>query len=172
MGMGLPTVAAYIIGAIIFAPALVDLGVDRLAANMFIMYYCVLSMVTPPVALCSYAAAAIANSNSSKTGMIAFSYALVIFLIPFSFITDPVVLWQGSIGMILIAFFGMLVATLCWSIFLQGWMKKNLNIVERIIFLALSLGIVLDKSGRFLRFTPQGEYVDTVRQFVNAHGAI
>lgn len=150
MGMGLPTVAAYIIGAIIFAPALVDLGVDRLAANMFIMYYCVLSMVTPPVALCSYAAAAIANSNSSKTGMIAFSYALVIFLIPFSFITDPVVLWQGSIGMILIAFFGMLVATLCWSIFLQGWMKKNLNIVERIIFLALSLGIVLDKSGTIL----------------------
>ncbi|MGR6980165.1 TRAP transporter large permease subunit [Testudinibacter sp. P27/CKL/0425] len=150
MGMGLPTVAAYIIGAIIFAPALIDLGVDRLAANMFIMYYCVLSMVTPPVALCSYAAAAIANSNSSKTGMIAFSYALVIFLIPFSFITDPVVLWQGSIGMILIAFFGMLVATLCWAIFLQGWMKKNLNILERTIFLVISLGIVLDNSGTTL----------------------
>lgn len=152
MGMGLPTVAAYIIGAIIFAPALTGLGVDRLAANMFIMYYCVLSMVTPPVALCSYAAAAIAHSNSSRTGLIAFSYAIVIFLIPFSFISDPVVLWQGSLWLILVAFFGMLVATFCWAVFLQGWLKKNLNWVERIIFLAISLGIVLEKSGNLRWF--------------------
>ncbi|WP_439238886.1 TRAP transporter permease [Lonepinella sp. BR2919] len=152
MGMGLPTVAAYIIGAIIFAPALTDMGIDKLASNMFIMYYCVLSMVTPPVALCSYAAAAIANSDSSKTGFIAFSYALVIFLIPFSFISDPVVLWKGSMGAILIAFAGMLVATFCWAVFLQGWLKKNLNWVERIIFLAISLGIVLEKSNTLLWF--------------------
>ncbi len=64
MGMGLPTVAAYIIGSIIFVPALADMGVSALAANMFVMYYCVLSMVTPPVALCSYAAAALAKSDS------------------------------------------------------------------------------------------------------------
>ena len=147
MGMGLPTVAAYIIGAIIFAPALTDMGVDRLAANMFIMYYCVLSMVTPPVALCSYAAAAIAHSDSSRTGLVAFSYAIVIFLIPFSFIADPVVLWKGSIWLILVAFFGMLVATFCWAVFLQGWLKKPLNWPERLIFLAISLGIVIEKSG-------------------------
>ncbi|WGY44889.1 TRAP transporter fused permease subunit [Vibrio sp. ABG19] len=146
MGMGLPTVAAYIIGSIIFAPAMIDMGVDRLAANMFIMYYCVLSMVTPPVALCAYAASAIGQSDSSKTGFIAFSYALVIFLVPFSFITDPVVLWQGAWYLILIAFFGMLVATFCWAVFLQGWFKKDLNIVERLLFLIASIGIVLDKS--------------------------
>ncbi|MDO5090264.1 MAG: TRAP transporter fused permease subunit [Cardiobacteriaceae bacterium] len=149
MGMGLPTVAAYIIGSIIFAPALVGMGVDRLAANMFIMYYCVLSMVTPPVALCSYAAAAIAHSNASRTGMIAFSYALVIFLIPFGFIADPVVLWKGSIWLILFAFFGMMVATFCWAVFLQGWLKKNLNWVERFVFFAISLGIIVEKSGNW-----------------------
>lgn len=149
MGMGLPTVAAYIIGAIIFAPALIDLGVDRLAANMFIMYYCVLSMVTPPVALCSYAAAAIAHSDSSKTGIVAFYFSFVIFLIPFSFVSDPAVLAQGDIGTILIAFFGMLLATLCWSIFLQGWFKKNLNIIERILFLAISLTIVFAPTATF-----------------------
>lgn len=147
MGMGLPTVAAYIIGSIIFAPALIDMGVDRLAANMFIMYYCVLSMVTPPVALCAYAASAIAKSNSSKTGLVAFSYALVIFLVPFGFITDPVVLWKGSIWMILIAFSGMLLATFCWAVFLQGWLMKNLNIVERGIFFVASLGLILEKTG-------------------------
>ncbi|HBO38839.1 MAG TPA: C4-dicarboxylate ABC transporter permease [Pasteurellaceae bacterium] len=152
MGMGLPTVAAYIIGAIIFAPALTDMGIDRLAANMFIMYYCVLSMVTPPVALCSYAAAAIANSDSSKTGLIAFSYAIVIFLIPFSFISDPVVLWKGSVSAIMVAFSGMLVATFCWAVFLQGWLKKNLNWIERVMFLVISLGIVLEVSGTLLWF--------------------
>jgi len=146
MGMGLPTVAAYIIGSIIFAPALISMGVDVLAANMFIMYYCVLSMVTPPVALCAYAASAIGHADSSKTGFIAFSYALVIFLIPFRFITDPIVLWQGSWYLILVAFLGMLMATFCWAVFLQGWLKKNLNIVERLLFLVTSLGIVLDNS--------------------------
>lgn len=146
MGMGLPTVAAYIIGSIIFAPALIGMGVDQLAANMFIMYYCVLSMVTPPVALCAYAASAIGKSNSSKTGFIAFSYALVIFLVPFSFISDPVVLWRGSAWAILIAFAGMLMATFCWAVFLQGWLKRPLNWLERIAFLAVSLGLVLESS--------------------------
>ena len=152
MGMGLPTVAAYIICSIIFAPALISMGVDVLAANMFIMYYCVLSMVTPPVALCAYAASAIGNADSSKTGFIAFSYALVIFLVPFSFITDPVVLWQGSWYLILIAFFGMLMATFCWAVFLQGWLKKNLTIIERMLFLVASLGIVIDNSATPLWF--------------------
>ncbi|MDW6094335.1 TRAP transporter permease [Vibrio rhizosphaerae] len=152
MGMGLPTVAAYIIGSIIFAPAIIDMGVDRLAANMFIMYYCVLSMVTPPVALCAYAASAIGKSDSSKTGFIAFSYALVIFLVPFSFISDPVVLWQGSWYMILIAFTGMLAATFCWAVFLQGWLKKDLNLLERLGFLIASIGLVLDTSASPLWF--------------------
>lgn len=147
MGMGLPTVAAFIIGSIMFVPALVGLGIDKLAANLFVMYYCVLSMVTPPVALCSYAAAAIAKSNASKTGITAFSYALVIFLVPFSFITDPAVLWQGSFLDILIAFCGMMLATFSWAVFLQGWLGKQLIIIERMIFLIASLVLVLKASG-------------------------
>ena len=61
MGMGLPTVAAYIIGAVLYAPALQKLGVPQLSAHFFVMYYCVLSMVTPPVALAAYAAAGLAR---------------------------------------------------------------------------------------------------------------
>ncbi len=144
MGMGLPTVAAYIVGSIIFVPALVDMGVDRLAANFFVMYYCVLSMVTPPVALCSYAAAALAKSDSTKTGLIAFSYALVVFLVPFSFIADPTILWQGSIIHIIVAFIGMMGATFAWGVFLTGWLNVNLSLVERLLFLVISLGIVIE----------------------------
>ena len=95
MGMGLPTVAAYIIGAILFVPALTKLGIDALAAHFFVMYYCVLSMITPPVALASYTAAGIARADAMKTGWIAFKLSLVLFLIPFAFAFDPALLWSG-----------------------------------------------------------------------------
>ena len=61
----LPTVAAYIIGAILFVPALLNLGIPELAAHFFVMYYCVLSMITPPVALASYTAAGMAGTFCS-----------------------------------------------------------------------------------------------------------
>jgi TRAP transporter 4TM/12TM fusion protein len=143
MGMGLPTVAAYIIGSLVFVPAMTGMGVDRLAAHLFVLYYCVLSMVTPPVALCSYAAAAIAKSDSNKTGLLAFGYSLVIFLVPFGFINDPHVLWRGTAFEIGIGAVGMLLATFAWAVFLMGWLKGTLNWLERGLFLAVSLSLVL-----------------------------
>ena len=97
MGMGLPTVAAYIIGAILYVPALRELGVPILAAHFFVMYYCVLSMVTPPVALASYAAAGLAGASPMKTGLIAFRMSFVCFLVPFAFVIDPALLFQGTV---------------------------------------------------------------------------
>ncbi|ARC89781.1 TRAP transporter fused permease subunit [Rhodovulum sp. MB263] len=143
MGMGLPTVAAYIIGSLVFVPALMDLGVDRLAANLFVLYYCVLSMVTPPVALCSYAAAGIAKSDANRTGLVAFGYSLVIFLVPFGFIKDPAVLWQGSAFQIATGAAGMLLATFCWAVFLIGWLRGNLSLPERGGFALASLALVV-----------------------------
>lgn len=143
MGMGLPTVAAYIIGSVMFVPALVEMGVDRLAANFFVMFFCVLSMVTPPVALASFAAAGMAKANTMKTGMLATGLGAVSFLIPFGFVTDPIILWSGPIVPILIAFFGMMCAICAWAIFIQGWMHQNLSWPERLLCLAVCVGIVL-----------------------------
>lgn len=143
MGMGLPTVAAYIIGSLVFAPAMMEMGVDRLAAHMFILYYCVLSMVTPPVALCSYAAAGIGGANANKTGLLAFRYSLVIFLVPFAFVNDPALLWQGEWWRIVVAAIGLLTATFSWAVFIQGWLKYSLSIVERAVFLVVSLSLVV-----------------------------
>jgi len=146
MGMGLPTVAAYIIGSVMFVPALVGMGVDRLAAHFFVMFFCVLSMVTPPVALASFAAAGMAKANTMKTGMLATGLGAVSFLIPFGFVTDPIILWNGPIGPILIAAFGMMCAIVAWAMFIQGWMNQNLTWVERLICLVICVGIVLVKS--------------------------
>ena len=146
MGMGLPTVAAYIIGSVMFVPALVEMGIDPLAANFFVMFFCVLSMVTPPVALASFAAAGVAQSNTMKTAMLATGMGAVSFLIPFGFVTDPVILWSGPLWGILIAFFGMMCATAAWAAFIQGYMHMNLTLIERLVFLGICVGIVLCKS--------------------------
>ena len=77
MGMGLPTVAAYVIGAVLYAPALQKLGLPALTSHFFVMYYCVLSMVTPPVALAAYAAAGLARTSPWTTGWYAFQMSFV-----------------------------------------------------------------------------------------------
>jgi TRAP transporter 4TM/12TM fusion protein len=147
MGMGLPTVAAYIIGAILFVPAITKLGIDNLAAHFFVMYYCVMSMITPPVALASYAAAGLAKANSMRTGWIAFKLSFVLFLIPFSFAFDPSLLWSGPYGWIAFAFVSMMAATFAWAVMLEGYLTGEIGWPERILFGAASLTIIFAKTG-------------------------
>ena len=95
-GMGMPTSAAYLVAAVLVAPALQHLGVPALAAHLFIFYFAVLSMVTPPVALAAYAAAGISGANLWTTGLKAFVIAVPGFLIPFAFVCDQGLLLQGE----------------------------------------------------------------------------
>ena len=89
LGMGLPTSACYIILAILVAPAIVEFGVPRLAAHMFIFYVGLMANVTPPVALAAYAGAGIAGADPFKTGFTACRLAMSGFIIPFFFIFRP-----------------------------------------------------------------------------------
>jgi TRAP transporter 4TM/12TM fusion protein len=148
MGMGLPTVAAYIIGAILFVPALTKLGIDVLAAHFFVMYYCVLSMITPPVALASYAAAGLAKADSMRASLLAFKLALVLFLIPFAFAFDPTLLWSGPIGWIALAFASMMAATFAWAVCLEGYFGRSLGWLGRLGFGAVALTMLLTPTGQ------------------------
>ena len=147
MGMGLPTVAAYIIGAILFVPALTKLGIAPLQAHFFVMYYCVLSMITPPVALASYAAAGIAGADSMKTGWIAFKLSLVLFLIPFAFAFDAALLWEGPLHLIAFAFVSMMAATFSWAVFLEGYLNGAIGWPERLAHCAASLAVIFAPTG-------------------------
>jgi TRAP transporter 4TM/12TM fusion protein len=147
MGMGLPTVAAYIIGAILFVPALTRLGIGALEAHFFVMYYCVLSMITPPVALASYAAAGIAKADSMKTGWLAFKLSLVLFLIPFAFAFDPALLWQGALWTIGFAFTAMMAATFSWAVFLEGYLNGEIGWPERLAHCAAALAVIFAPTG-------------------------
>lgn len=91
-GMGMPTTAAYIVQATLVAPALVKLGADPLAAHMFVFYYAVLGQITPPLAVAAYAAAPIAGESASRVGWTAFLIGLPIYIIPFMFVSNTVLL--------------------------------------------------------------------------------
>jgi TRAP-type uncharacterized transport system fused permease subunit len=147
MGMGLPTVAAYIIGAILFVPALTKLGIPALQAHFFVMYYCVLSMITPPVALASYAAAGIAGADSMKTGWLAFKLSLVLFLIPFAFAFDGSLLFDGAPLTVAFAFFSLMAATFSWAVFLEGYLNGAIGWPERLAHCAASLLVIFAPTG-------------------------
>ena len=127
MGMGLPTVAAYIIGAVLFVPAIQDLGIEPLAAHFFLFYYCVLSMVTPPVALASFAAAAVGKASAVKTSLSAFGLSLVAFFVPFGFVFDPGVLAQGSATEVVLSAMSLLLSTALWAVAFGGWCGRPLS---------------------------------------------
>ena len=124
LGLAVPVTASFIIAAVIVSPALTKLGVEPLAAYMFIFYYAVLSEVSPPTALSAVAAAAITGGNAFRTMMLTWKYTLPAFLVPFAFVlTDngEGLLLQGSVGTVLLAFAvsalavaGLAVATGAW----------------------------------------------------------
>ena len=96
LGIGMTVTAAYIFLAIVLAPALVGQNLNPLAAHLFILYWAMLSYITPPVALGAYSAASIANSNPIATGFSAMRMGSVLYIIPFIFVLDNAFLMDGS----------------------------------------------------------------------------
>jgi TRAP transporter 4TM/12TM fusion protein len=96
LGLGLPTVGVYIIMATLIAPALVKVGVAPMAAHMFLLYFGIMSMVTPPVALSAFAAANIAGSDVDKTGWTATRIGWAAYIVPFLFALSPSLLMKGE----------------------------------------------------------------------------
>jgi len=98
LGMGLPSAVCYLLMATLVGPVLGQLGVVPLGAHLFIFYFGMMSMVTPPVALAAYAAASIAGSNVMRTGLAAFRFALVGFTLPYMFVLRPELMMLAADG--------------------------------------------------------------------------
>ena len=96
LGMGMPTVGVYVLTATLIAPALIQLGVKPMAAHMFVMYYGMLSMITPPVALAAYAAANIARVSGWNAGWASVAFGWSAFVLPFLFVGRPSLLMDGT----------------------------------------------------------------------------
>jgi TRAP transporter 4TM/12TM fusion protein len=97
LGMGLPTIGVYVMLAVLVAPALVKVGVPPLAAHLFILYFGMMSLITPPVAPAAFVAAAIAQAPSMATGWTAMRFGWSSYIVPFLFVYSPAILMQGSV---------------------------------------------------------------------------
>lgn len=133
LGMGLPTSAAYMILAVLVAPALVTMGASMMSAHLFILYFGALSTITPPVALSTFAAAGIAEANVWETGKDAIKLASSGFVIPFIFVFNNELLCSGSFLEIGLALITALIGCAIVSASLMGWAKVTLSMVSRIL---------------------------------------
>jgi TRAP transporter 4TM/12TM fusion protein len=122
LGMGVPTTAAYAIAAAVVAPGLIRIGVEPLVAHMFIFYFAILSAITPPVALASFAAASMAGGDMWKTSVIAVKLGLATFIVPFMFWLSPALLAQGDLLPILQAFVTASLGVWLLACSTEGWM--------------------------------------------------
>lgn len=155
LGMGLPTVGAYIIQVALTVPALVQSGVPPLAAHLFIFYFGALSAITPPVAVAAYAAAGIAGSNPMKTGFMAFQLAIAGFIIPFMFVYGPSLILIGSSVDTFINTIGALIGVFALAAGVEGWLYNKTNWIERVCliigaFFLISPDLFLDVIGFIL----------------------
>ena len=148
LGMGLPSAVCYLLMATMVGPVLSDLGIVPLGAHLFIFYFGMMSMVTPPVALAAYTAAAIAKASIMQTGVTAFRFALVGFALPYAFVLHPELLLLSSdftaiIANILVVLLGIFPLSAAAA----GHAFAPLPTYQRILLLAAALLLFLTPSG-------------------------
>ena len=153
LGMGMPTTAAYAVAASVVAPGLVQLGIPQLTAHFFVFYFAVVSAITPPVALASYAAAGISGANPMATSVASFKIGISAFIVPFMFFYNGALLMDGTWLEVIRA-----TATAIFGVFLlssgiQGWwVGARANVIFRagLVVVALFMiegGLITDLIG-------------------------
>ncbi|MBI5605695.1 MAG: TRAP transporter permease [Deltaproteobacteria bacterium] len=135
IGLPLPPVTAYLILAILAAPALIKSGVDPMGAHLFIFYFGVLGNITPPSAPCSFAAAGIAKTDPMKTTNLAFLISAPTFIVPFLLVYSPELMMKGSIIYTAFRILTAFVAISGLSMAFLGFANRQLNLIERLFLL-------------------------------------
>lgn len=153
LGMGMPTTAAYAVAASVVAPGLVQMGIPMLTAHFFVFYFAVVSAITPPVALASYAAAGISGAKAMATSVASFKIGLAAFIVPFMFFYNSALLMDGSFVEVGRALVTAVVGVYLLSSGVQAWFLRYaapwylrvLLIVAA--FLMIEGGLVTDLAG-------------------------
>ncbi len=143
LGMGVPGVAAYVIVSTVSVPVLIQTGAIPMAAHMFCLIYACLSNITPPVAMSSYVASGIADSDQTKTSLIAVKLGLTGFILPFFFLDNPILLIGASPDVPLLltlrAILTSSVGVIALSAGLQGYLLNKLPVIGRIVLIIAGL---------------------------------
>ena len=133
LGMGMPTTGVYVLLAALVAPSLIEAGVAKLPAHMFILYFGMMSMITPPIALAAFAAASISRADPMKTGYVAMRMGWVAYVIPFLFVLSPTLLMVGAPWTIALNVATATVGVYIVSVAMIGYFTRPLGVVTRIL---------------------------------------
>jgi len=152
LGMGMPTTAAYAVAASVVAPGLIDIGIQPLIAHFFVFYFAVVSAITPPVALASYAASGISGANAMQTSVTSFKIGLAAYIVPFMFFYSPGILMEGSWMQILRVGVTATLGIVLLAASVQAWFFGHINGLIRLVLLAGAVcmiygGLITDLAG-------------------------
>lgn len=147
LGMGMPSVAAYALVAVLVGPALVDFGLNPLAAHLFIFYFAILSNFTPPIALAAFAGAFIAGTDPIRTGFTAARLGTLAYIMPFIFVYNPTMIMQGSASEIILSVFTAIIGTVVIGAGLVGYLFSHFNWPIRILLVLAGCGLLFPLTG-------------------------
>jgi TRAP transporter 4TM/12TM fusion protein len=155
LGMGMPTTAVYVLLAVLVAPGLAKLGILPIAAHLFIFYFGMLSMVTPPVCMASYAAASIGKTDPVKTGWHAMRLCAIAYIVPFLFVLSPALLLVGQWYEVVLSVVTAIIGAIFLGVGIVGYLFRPIGVVKRALFLiaATALLIPVIESGKFATLT-------------------
>ena len=140
LGMGLTVSASYIITVIIAGPVLIQLNIDPVAAHLFVVYYAVLSCISPPLALSAFAAAGLAGTPPFRTAFWSMRVAVVAYIVPFLFVYNPALIWRGSMVDVVVSFIQGVIACVALGSAIMGYFNgAGLNILLRGVLLIITL---------------------------------
>lgn len=143
LGLGMPTPSAYILAAALMVPILTQVGVPNLSANMFVLYYAVMSALTPPVAVAAYAASSIAEDNPLYIAVLAVKFAVGAFLIPFAFVLGPELLMKGPAWLIATSTITAAIGLVALAAAFEGYLNRPLNLWMRGLLVIAGAGLVM-----------------------------
>ena len=143
LGMGMPTVGVYVLLASLIGPALTQAGINPVAAHMFLLYFGMLSMITPPVALASFTAATMAGADWMKTGLQAVRIGWVAYLIPFVMVMEPGLVMQADTFTVIWQALGALAGVWFATGAIYGYLRKPLAPLARILLMLVALVAIL-----------------------------
>ena len=132
LGMSLPTTVVYVTLAVLVGPALAQLGIVPIAAHLFLFYFGMLSLITPPDCLATYAAAAIAKADFWKTGWTGMRLGIVAYVVPFVFVFQPALIAKGALGETIVAVITASVAVILLGIACVGYLFRPMSWPKRI----------------------------------------
>ncbi|MFT0211506.1 TRAP transporter permease [Pseudomonas sp. F1_0610] len=160
LGMGLPSIPAYIITATMAAPALANFDIPILVAHMFVFYFGLFANITPPVALASFAGAGIAGGDPMKTGFYSLKLALAGFIVPFMFVYNPAMLMIDTTGLVMTAkefplpslwviasvTITAIIGIIALGSAVEGYFKSSLNWIQRLILAAGAFMLIVPET--------------------------